>query len=62
MDIKLEELCAYQLGELVNDKKIKPTDIVTYFKKIIENIIYLKYNTIYNNPIKKYNLLKNIIF
>ena len=54
IDIKLEELCAYQLGELVNNKKIKPTDIVTYFKKRIENknkyinaFVYTKFDDAY---------------
>lgn len=54
MNIKLEELCAYQLGELVNDKKIKPTDIITYFKKRIENknkyinaFVYTKFDDAY---------------
>lgn len=54
IDIKLEELCAYQLSELVNNKKIKPTDIITYFKKRIEDknkyinaFVYTKFDDAY---------------
>ncbi|MBR1639101.1 MAG: amidase [Treponema sp.] len=36
--MKLESLCAWEIGELVNSKQISPTQVVTYFLDRIEKI------------------------
>jgi len=34
--MKLEALCAWEIGELVNTKKISPVDVIKYFLDRIE--------------------------
>ena len=39
MNYQLEKLCAYELGEMVNNHLITPTEVIKYFEDRI-----LKYN------------------
>lgn len=54
MDIKLEYLSAAQIGELVNSRKISPTEVLKYFEKRIQEknstvnaFVYTKFDEAY---------------
>ncbi|MCR5232091.1 MAG: amidase [Acholeplasmatales bacterium] len=64
-EIKLEYLSALEIGELVNDKKITPTEVLEYFEKRIKErnksinaFTYTKFDEAYKEALKLEERLK----
>ena len=66
MDIKLEYLSAIEIGKLVNDRTITPTEVLDYFvdrinkrNKRINAFVYTKFDYAYSEAKKLEERLKN---
>lgn len=69
MNLKLESLTASELGCLVNEKKIKPSEVITYFKnrilkrnKSINAFVYTKFDEAMEIALKQDKLIEKGVY